>query len=90
MLATGVVAGMAGLFFLARIPEPEMPVTTRRPWVDIFKAPLRHREFRPVMIFLASWTFAANLIAPFFASIYYADSASPWPGSWDSRSSRRR
>ena len=69
MLATGVVAGMAGLFFLARIPEPEMPVTTRRPWVDIFKAPLRHREFRPVMIFLASWTFAANLIAPFF-SVY--------------------
>lgn len=69
VLATGVVAGMTGLFFLARIPEPEMPVTTRRPWVDIFKAPLRHREFRPVMIFLASWTFAANLIAPFF-SVY--------------------
>jgi hypothetical protein len=69
VLATGVLAGLTGLFFLARIPEPAMPVTTRRPWIDIFRAPLHHREFRPVMIFLASWTFAANLIAPFF-SVY--------------------
>lgn len=69
VLGTGVVAGMTGLLFLARIPEPAMPDTVRRPWADIFRAPLRHREFRPVMIFLACWTFAANLIAPFF-SVY--------------------
>ncbi len=69
VLGAGIFAGMIGLFFLARIPEPAMPATTRRPWVDIFRAPLQHREFRPVMIFLASWTFAANLIAPFF-SVY--------------------
>ncbi len=69
VLGTGVAAGMTGLLFLARIPEPAMPVTVRRPWADIFRAPLHHREFRPVMIFLACWTFAANLTAPFF-SVY--------------------
>nr|MBA3258850.1 MFS transporter [Gemmatimonadales bacterium] len=65
----GVLVGAIGLLFLARIPEPVMPETVRRPWVDVFRAPLQHREFRPVMIFLACWTFAANLIAPFF-SVY--------------------
>ena len=69
VLGTGVLVGAIGLLFLARIPEPQMPETARRPWVDIFRAPLQHREFRPVMIFLACWTFAANLIAPFF-SVY--------------------
>jgi hypothetical protein len=69
VLGTGLVVGATGLVFLARIPEPAMPETARRPWADVFRAPLQHREFRPVMIFLACWTFAANLIAPFF-SVY--------------------
>jgi MFS family permease len=69
VLGSGVLAGLTGLIFLARIPEPVMPETVRRPWADVFRAPLRHRDFRPVMIFLACWTFAANLIAPFF-SVY--------------------
>ncbi len=69
VFGTGIGFGLLGLFFLARIPEPVMPETGRRPWGDVFRAPLVDRDFRPVMIFLACWTFAANLTAPFF-SVY--------------------
>jgi MFS family permease len=69
VFGVGVLAGLVGLLFLARIPEPAMPPSVRRPWRDIFRPPLADRGFRPVMIFLACWTFAANLTAPFF-SVY--------------------
>ena len=69
VFGVGVLAGLIGLLFLARIPEPAMPLTARRPWRDIFRTPLGDPGFRPVMIFLACWTFAANLTAPFF-SVY--------------------
>ena len=69
VFGTGIVVGLLGLVFLALIPEPAMPETPRRPWRDIFRAPLVDRDFRPVMVFLACWTFAANLTAPFF-SVY--------------------
>jgi MFS family permease len=69
VFGTGIAFGLAGLFFLARIPEPVMPETARRPWADVFRAPLVDPDFRPVMVFLACWIFAANLTAPFF-SVY--------------------
>ena len=66
VFGVGVLAGLMGLLFLARIPEPRMPPSVRRPWRDVFRTPLTDAGFRPVMIFLACWTFAANLTAPFF------------------------
>ena len=69
VFGAGVAVGLLGLVFLALIPEPAMPDLPRRPWRDIFRAPLVDRDFRPVMVFLACWTFAANLTAPFF-SVY--------------------
>jgi MFS family permease len=69
VFGTGIAFGVIGLFYLAGIPEPVMAESARRPWADIFRAPLVDRDFRPVVIFLACWTFAANLTAPFF-SVY--------------------
>ena len=66
VLGAGAAAALLGLFFLSRIPEPVMPPATHRPWADIVGAPLRHREFRALMTFLATWTFAVNLSTPFF------------------------
>ncbi|MGH7526028.1 MAG: MFS transporter [Gemmatimonadales bacterium] len=66
VLGAGAAAALLGLVFLARIPEPPMPPATRRPWADIVRAPLRHREFRALVAFLATWTFAVNLSTPFF------------------------
>ena len=69
VLAVGAVAGLIGLVPLARIPEPLMPPRPRRPWRDVLAGPLRNRTFRSLVGFLAVWTFAANLSAPFF-SVY--------------------
>ena len=66
VLGAGAAAALCGLFFLSRIPEPVMPPATHRPWGDIVRAPLRHREFRALVTFLATWTFAVNLSTPFF------------------------
>ena len=43
-----------------------MAPATHRPWRDIVRAPFRHPEFRALVAFLAAWTFATNLSAPFF------------------------
>jgi MFS family permease len=66
VLGVGVLAGLLGLIPLGRIPEPAMAPTTHRPWRDVVRAPFRHPEFRALVTFLAAWTFATNLSAPFF------------------------
>ncbi len=66
VLGAGATAALLGLVFLSRIPEPVMPPVSHRPWGDIVRAPLRHREFRALVTFLATWTFAVNLSTPFF------------------------
>jgi MFS family permease len=66
VMGAGVAAALLGVYFLTRIPEPVMPPATRRPWADIVRAPLQHREFRALVAFLATWTFAINLSTPFF------------------------
>ena len=66
VLGAGAAAALLGLLFLARIPEPSMPPATHRPWRDIVRAPLRNHEFRSLVAFLATWTFAVNLSTPFF------------------------
>ncbi|MBA3895184.1 MAG: MFS transporter [Gemmatimonadales bacterium] len=66
VLGAGAAAALLGLVFLGRIPEPVMPPAGRRPWADIMRAPLRHREFRALVAFLGTWTFAIHLSTPFF------------------------
>jgi MFS family permease len=66
VLGAGAAAALLGLVFLGRIPEPAMPPATHRPWRDIIRAPLRNREFRALVAFLGTWTFAVNLSTPFF------------------------
>ena len=62
-------AGLAGLtssWFLARAPEPRMaPPAARLGIRQRLRLPLRDRDFRPVVIFVAAWTATSNLAAPF-------------------------
>jgi len=66
VLGAGVLAGLAGLIPLGRIPEPLMEPSTHRPWRDVLGAPFRNRDFRALVAFLSTWTFAVNLSTPFF------------------------
>lgn len=62
----GGVAGMLGVFFLSKIPEPEMERVRGRNLIKIMVEPFRDINFRQLMVFLGSWNFAINFAAPFF------------------------
>jgi MFS family permease len=60
--------GFLGVWLLSITPDHPMPPPAQRtPMRALFAAPFRDGNFRRLMIFLASWNFAANLAAPFFA-----------------------
>lgn len=68
LFVVGALSGLYGVRFLLRIPEPPMappagPLAVR----DLLATPFRDANFRRLMYFLASWAFAVNLAAPFFA-----------------------
>lgn len=67
VLATGALFGLAGVWFLSRVPEPIQRPIRRRPLTDILIVPLRDAGFRAVLLFLAVWNFAASMASPFFA-----------------------
>ncbi|HRI88147.1 MAG TPA: MFS transporter [Candidatus Hydrogenedentes bacterium] len=60
-------SAVISLFFIARMPEPEMPAQSGTTIRQILKEPLRDAKFRAVLIFLGWWNFAVNFAAPFFA-----------------------
>jgi RHS repeat-associated protein len=63
----GFVAGMIGLFFLARTPEIRMPQVQERPKIlKLLSQPFRDENFRKLIAFMCSWNFAVNLAGPFF------------------------
>lgn len=68
MLFGGMVLGFAAVAFMARIPEPRMPVPDGpSPSLgSALGAPFRDSEFRRLLYFLFSRNFVINLAVPFF------------------------
>ncbi len=67
LFGVGLSAGLLGLFFISKIPEPPMAKSAEK--VHLFKAiilPFRDRNYRKLITFLCTWNFAVNLAAPFF------------------------
>ncbi|HIE32119.1 MAG TPA: MFS transporter, partial [Methanosarcinales archaeon] len=63
----GFLAGMLGVYFVSTIPEPRMaPVEVKTKFFDLILQPFRDTNFKNLVIFLGSWSFAVNLAAPFF------------------------
>ena len=63
----GFLAGILGVYFISRIPEPQMAAVKEK--VHFFKMilqPFRDANFKNLIMFLGSWNFAVNLAAPFF------------------------
>jgi MFS family permease len=62
------VAGFVSSYWLALVPEPVMRRREHRlRFMSMLRMPFRERNFRRLIVFLASWSFATNLAAPFFA-----------------------
>lgn len=65
-LGVGGAFGLAGVFFLARTPEPRMAKPVPVNFLKLLREPFADRNFRQLLIFLGAWSFAVNLAAPFF------------------------
>ena len=64
--ALAILAAMASTWFLTRMPDVPMTPTPPPALGALFKRPFADANFRRLMIFLGSWTFAVNLAMPFF------------------------
>ena len=63
----GLIAGLIGITFLARTPEPRMALEDGKDGLlAAIKKPFADLNFKNLIIFLGSWNFAVNLAAPFF------------------------
>ena len=63
----GFLAGMIGVYFISKIPEPRMIHAEKKVnFFELLRQPLRDINFKNLLIFLGSWNFAVNLAAPFF------------------------
>lgn len=63
----GLIAGLVGIVFLARTPEPRMAAEGGEDGLlAAIKKPFADFNFRNLIIFLGSWNFAVNLASPFF------------------------
>jgi MFS family permease len=62
----GFLCGVVSTAALARVPEPQMPArSSSRPLARLLWKPLRDRNYRSLLRYLASWQFAVNLATPF-------------------------
>jgi MFS family permease len=66
LFLAGSTAGLVGILYLARIPEPRLEACRQVPIAALFRESLADRNFRHLVSFLALWNFAVNLAAPFF------------------------
>jgi MFS family permease len=63
----GFLAGMVGVYFISTIPEPRMAAQERKSrFFELILVPFEDTNFRRLIAFLGSWSFAINLAAPFF------------------------
>lgn len=73
LLVLAFISGVICVYCIARIPEEQMPATTVEfRFLETLSRPFRDENFRRLILFLASWNFAINLAAPFFA-VYLLD-----------------
>ncbi len=65
LFSAGCLAGMAGVYFISRIPDIPMIIHDSG-LLALFKKPFHDKNYLRLLKFLAVWYFAVNLAAPFF------------------------
>ncbi|MGD8628059.1 MAG: MFS transporter [bacterium] len=65
LFVLGFLIGMLDVYFISRIPEPRMsPVGAG--FQSLILKPFRKPNFRNLIFFIGTWSFAVNMAAPFF------------------------
>jgi MFS family permease len=68
LFALSAAIGLFGVYLLSITPDRPMPPVVRHVHpLHLIWGPFRDANFRRLVTFLASWSFAVNLAAPFFA-----------------------
>lgn len=63
----GFAAGILGVYFLSKTPEPRMAPPEAKPRIiKLLAQPFKDDNFRKLIAFMCSWNFAVNLAGPFF------------------------
>jgi len=66
LFLAGILFGLMSVYFVWTSPEPpQIPIDVK--FLSSLTEPFRDRNFRMLIIFLATWSFSVNLAAPFFA-----------------------
>ncbi len=65
LFTLGFLCGLVSIWFMTRIPEPVM-TPSGRPFLALIRTPFQDQDFRRLLAFLGSWSFAVNLAVPFF------------------------
>ncbi|CAN5774415.1 hypothetical protein BH10BAC2_BH10BAC2_39820 [soil metagenome] len=65
MYIAASIAGLSGIWFLLKTPEP-MVRTSNENIFTLLKQPLKNANFRSLLIFNSPWVFAINIATPFF------------------------
>jgi len=66
IFAAGMVFGLLGAMAISRIPEPTMPEVGTGNIRSLLVTPMKDRNYRRLLYFIASWNFAVNMAGPFF------------------------
>ena len=67
LFAVGLLFGLASLLAVARLPETAMAKQHDESVGNQLLTPIRDPNFRNLLWFIAIWSFAVNMAAPFFA-----------------------
>jgi len=63
----GFLVGMLGVYFISSIPEPRMiPTKGKLKFFTLILQLFKNANFKNLIMFSGSWSFAINLAAPFF------------------------
>jgi len=67
LFALGFLAGLLGVYFIYRTPEPQMEIKEEKEkFLSLLFKPFQDVNFRNLLAFSGSWSFAVSLAAPFF------------------------
>ena len=65
LFVAGFLAGLMGVLVIKGIPEPQMERHDMPKLQELLKKPFRDGNFKNLIMFLSSWSFAVNLALPF-------------------------
>jgi len=66
LFTTGLVAGIISVYAISRLPEQQMVLAREQSLTQLLMEPVNDGNFRKLLAFIATWTFAVNMASPFF------------------------